>query len=51
MALKKVGSKIVIPRRQFVGTSPEVENTVKEIISKNLNEYFENEYKIDSYAK
>lgn len=40
MALKKVGSKIVIPRRQFIGNSPEVETAVREIIENNLSEYF-----------
>lgn len=40
MALKKKGSKIVIPRRRFLGTSPEVEKTVREIIEENLEEYF-----------
>jgi len=46
MALKKVGSKIVIPRRQFVGMDPVVEATVKVIIAENLTQYFNNEYKI-----
>lgn len=40
MALMKVGSAIKIPRRQFIGASPEVEKTVREIIEDNLNEYF-----------
>lgn len=40
MALKKVGSKIIIPRRQFVGTSPEVEQLVLKIIEDNLTEFF-----------
>lgn len=40
MALKKVGSKIVIPRRRFLGTSPEVEQAVREIVEENLTEYF-----------
>lgn len=46
MALKKIGSGIVIPRRQFVGTDPVVETTVKSIISENLTQYFNNEFKI-----
>ena len=39
MALMKAGSKIRIPQRRFIGTSPEVEATVREIIEDNLNEY------------
>lgn len=39
MALMKVGSTIRIPKRQFLGTSPEVEATVREIIEKSLTEY------------
>ena len=46
MALMKVGKKIVIPRRRFLGTSPEVERLVKEIIEENLDEYFKYEYKL-----
>ena len=42
MALMKVGSTIRIPRRQFLGTSPEVEQAVTEIIEENLREYFGN---------
>lgn len=42
MALMKVGSKIRIPQRKFLGTSPEVEAAVREIIEKNLNEYVNN---------
>lgn len=39
MALMKVGSTIKIPKRQFLGNSPEVEAAVKEIVEENLNEY------------
>lgn len=39
MALKKVGSLIRIPKRQFLGNAPEVEKTVREIIEENLTEY------------
>lgn len=39
MALMKAGSKIRIPQRRFLGTSPEVEAMVREIIEDNLNEY------------
>lgn len=46
MALMKVGKKITIPRRRFLGTSPEVERLVKEIIEENLDEYFKYEYKL-----
>lgn len=45
MALKRVGSEVKIPRRQFVGYSPIVEQTVKQIIEESLSDYFEN-YKI-----
>lgn len=40
LALMKVGSSIKIPKRQFLGTSPEVEKAVTEIIEENLTEYF-----------
>lgn len=46
MALMKVGRKIVIPRRRFLGASPEVEKMVREIIEENLDEYFNHEYKL-----
>lgn len=46
MALKKEGSKIVIPRRRFLGAAPEVEQAVKKIIEDNLEEYFNNDYKL-----
>ena len=42
LALMKVGSSIKIPKRQFLGTSPEVEKAVTEIIEENLSEYFNN---------
>ena len=41
MALKKVGSKIRIPRRRFLGASAEVEAAVREIIEENLRGYVE----------
>jgi phage gpG-like protein len=44
MALKKVGSTIKIPRRQFLGVSEEVEQGVREIIEENLREYFNHEF-------
>lgn len=46
MALKKEGSTIKIPRRRFLGTSPEVEQTVREIIEENITEYFNVEFDI-----
>lgn len=46
MALKKVGSTIVMPRRRFLGTSPEVERAVREIVEENLTEYFNVEFDI-----
>ncbi len=44
LALMKEGKSIKIPRRRFLGVSPEVEKTVKEIIEENLTDYFENEF-------
>lgn len=41
LALKKVGTTIRIPRRRFLGTSPEVEQTVRNIIDENITEYIE----------
>ncbi len=38
LALKKVGSKIVIPKRQFIGQHPKVDTMIKEIINHNLKE-------------
>lgn len=46
MALKKEGSTIKIPRRQFIGTSPEVELAVRKIIEENITEYFNVEFDI-----
>jgi len=40
MALMRAGSRIRIPKRQFVGYSPEVEALVRDIIERNLDEYF-----------
>lgn len=42
MALMKVGSTIQIPRRRFLGTAPELERQVTEIIENNLEQYFSN---------
>lgn len=41
MALKKAGTTINIPRRRFLGTSPEVEQAVRSIIEENLSSYIE----------
>lgn len=46
MALMKVGKSIRIPRRRFLGTSPEVEQTVRDIIEENITEYFKIEFDI-----
>ena len=40
MALKPVGSKIVIPKRQFIGNHPELEQAIEEIARKNRIEIF-----------
>lgn len=50
MALMKVGRKITIPRRRFLGTSPEVEQAVRDVIEGALNEFvskFKLDYKIN----
>lgn len=46
MALKKEGSTIKIPRRRFLGTSPEVEQAVRKIIEENITEYFNVEFTV-----
>jgi hypothetical protein len=46
LALMKVGKSIKIPKRTFIGTSPEVERLVRTIIEDNLSEYFNNEFKL-----
>lgn len=38
LALKKVGDKIKIPKRAFIGDHPEVKRMIGEIINFNLNE-------------
>ena len=40
MALKKVGSKIIIPKRQFIGMHPDVERFIREITDANIKEIF-----------
>ena len=44
--MMRVGSVIHIPRRQFLGASPEVERAVTEIIEEKLSEYFNNDFKL-----
>ena len=39
LALKRTGSVIRIPRRRFLGSSPELERSVSEIVSHTLKEY------------
>ena len=38
----KMGQKIQIPERRFIGGGPEVEAIVRNIIDENLNEYLNN---------
>lgn len=45
MALMKVGSTVKIPRRRFIGASPQMEQAVKEIIEENLTQYFQENLK------
>lgn len=40
MALMRVGSTVKMPRRQFLGTHPQLEQQVREIIEENLQAYF-----------
>lgn len=47
MALKKVGTAIKIPRRQFLGGGPEVEKIVTKIVEDGLGDYFEHEFNIE----
>lgn len=44
MALKKTGDKIKIPKRQFIGMHPSLNTAITEIIEKNLDEFFKNEF-------
>lgn len=41
MALMKAGSTIKIPRRRFIGASPEVEAICREIVDGNISKYLE----------
>ncbi|MGQ1929586.1 hypothetical protein [Ornithobacterium rhinotracheale] len=38
LALKKVGSKMKIEPRQFIGHHPQIDNAIREIVNKNLKE-------------
>lgn len=42
MALLKLGSKIKIPQRQFIGMAPEVEQAVRKIVEENLYHFVDN---------
>ena len=42
MAMKRVGSKITIPKRQFIGWSDEVQQLVMQIVRTNLGNYLNN---------
>lgn len=46
MALMKEGKTIKMPRRQFLGMAPEVEKEVRDIIERNLTQYFEHDFDI-----
>jgi hypothetical protein len=46
MALMRVGQDIKIPRRRFIGYSPEVEKAVVGIIETNLTSFFNEEFKL-----
>lgn len=41
LSMKPIGSTISIPRRRFLGTSPEVEQAVRNIIEENITDYIE----------
>lgn len=47
LALKKAGTTIRIPRRRFLGTSPEVELAVRNIIEENITEYIDQAIDVD----
>ena len=42
LALVKVGAKLTIPKRQFIGTSPEVERAIERVINDNVRDYLSN---------
>lgn len=45
LALKKVGSKIAIPQRQFLGDAPEVRKAVDSIVANNMKQTVETAFK------
>lgn len=51
MALKKAGTTIKIPRRRFLGNSPEVEQAVRTIIEENLSGYIEETINFEIHEK
>ncbi len=42
MALMKVGSKITIPQRQFIGNHPRVKKVIEQIVNENIKEAMKN---------
>lgn len=40
LALKKIGSKITMPKRQFIGDSPETRKAIEDIIHEDMDEHF-----------
>lgn len=51
MALKKAGTTIKIPRRRFLGRSPEVEKAVRRIIEEHLSGYIEDTINFEIHEK
>lgn len=49
LALKKVGSKIKIEQRQFIGSHPKVKEHLQEAVNSNLKEL--NDYMINQFKK
>lgn len=45
MALKKPGSKIRIPQRQFLGPSPQVDRLVSDIVNKELEQFIKTHFR------
>ena len=51
MALKKEGSKINIPQRQFIGNHPKAQQIIRKIIETEVERYFNNTNNIFKNAK
>ena len=51
MALKKAGTTIKIPRRRFLGSSPEVETAVRSIIEANIADHVKQEINFEIKRK